>query len=516
MDVKGNILLPFAYDKVNEIIVKQIDYWRSYNPLDNMYIVTKNNRQGVINARGQAIVAIEYDTIEQISTEEYYHFVSNTDDKNITIVKDGVLLLLRRGNNRLLLVNFHSTKIDYAVVSKDNKQGVVSIPNGKIIVPIEYEEIEYSDDTPYAIATKQGQKGVLNLQDNTFAVVKGDKLDGSLLDRGYVIFSNRGKDGIADLTGKIIIPAEYNIFSNSELENINVKLIKNTYLIVGKNNKQGLLNLQTKKFIALNYDRILNSRYRLTLEPGYLVAIKDKKQGIIDLQGKVIVPLEDREIISYQNGVVLRGKGFDFDRQISLAENDRAESAIAKNRNSLINDLFVLTLEGKYSTFSCVIDRQGKLLVKSQHHNWGAREKIDNLCRSLVGIDVDNTAIRENPRSTELGNYDFFIRGDLILVKVNNKWGFANRKGDFVIEPQFDSAKVFSEGLAVVKQNGKYGYINTAGEMAIAPQFDYADYFSGSFAPVIENKKYNFIDVTGNTILNTENYPEVLLESGKE
>ena len=50
----------------------------------------------------------------------------------------------------------------------------------------------------------------------------------------------------------------------------------------------------------------------------------------------------------------------------------------------------------------------------------------------------------------------------LALVKnaYEVKWGYINREGQFVIKPQFDDARSFSKGLARVKMNGKWGYIN--------------------------------------------------------
>ncbi len=48
--------------------------------------------------------------------------------------------------------------------------------------------------------------------------------------------------------------------------------------------------------------------------------------------------------------------------------------------------------------------------------------------------------------------------------------------GTFAINPQFDSALSFSEGLAAVRigdsETGKWGYIDTTGRMMIDPQFD--------------------------------------------
>ena len=65
-------------------------------------------------------------------------------------------------------------------------------------------------------------------------------------------------------------------------------------------------------------------------------------------------------------------------------------------------------------------------------------------------------------------------------VSIDGKWGYVDSKGEFVIDPQFDDAADFSEGLARVKiggtsrysDGGKWGYINPKGEFVINPQFD--------------------------------------------
>ena len=66
----------------------------------------------------------------------------------------------------------------------------------------------------------------------------------------------------------------------------------------------------------------------------------------------------------------------------------------------------------------------------------------------------------------------------LAWVKIGDKWGYINPKGEIVIHLQFDWAGWFSEGLAWVNIGGKDGYINKAGEIVIKPQFDDAGSFS--------------------------------------
>ena len=60
--------------------------------------------------------------------------------------------------------------------------------------------------------------------------------------------------------------------------------------------------------------------------------------------------------------------------------------------------------------------------------------------------------------------------------------------GKFVINPQFDSANDFREGLAAVRigdhKTGKWGYIDKQGKIAINFQFNFANDFSEGLAAV--------------------------------
>lgn len=80
------------------------------------------------------------------------------------------------------------------------------------------------------------------------------------------------------------------------------------------------------------------------------------------------------------------------------------------------------------------------------------------------------------------------------------KLGEIDKTGKVVINPQFDWAFNFSEGLAAVKIDGKYGYINKAGTVVIYPQFDVAENFSDGFAVVEIEGKWGCINSTGKII----------------
>jgi len=58
------------------------------------------------------------------------------------------------------------------------------------------------------------------------------------------------------------------------------------------------------------------------------------------------------------------------------------------------------------------------------------------------------------------------------------KWGFIDRAGEVVIDPRFQAADAFHEGLAAVKVGDKWGYIDKTGKVVIEPGFDDAIGFS--------------------------------------
>jgi hypothetical protein len=52
----------------------------------------------------------------------------------------------------------------------------------------------------------------------------------------------------------------------------------------------------------------------------------------------------------------------------------------------------------------------------------------------------------------------------LFLVSVSGTWGYIDKTGKLVINPQFAGASSFSEGLALVWVGAKAGYIDKAGK----------------------------------------------------
>jgi hypothetical protein len=92
-------------------------------------------------------------------------------------------------------------------------------------------------------------------------------------------------------------------------------------------------------------------------------------------------------------------------------------------------------------------------------------------------------------------------------VRVGKKWGYINKKGEFVVPPTYENAWPYFEGLAAVKLDGKWGYIDPSGKVMIVPQFeDGAPRFSiGEFweglAAVKIGSQWGFINKQGQVVI---------------
>ena len=96
---------------------------------------------------------------------------------------------------------------------------------------------------------------------------------------------------------------------------------------------------------------------------------------------------------------------------------------------------------------------------------------------------------------------------ELFPIMQNRKMGYINRSGEVVIQPQFDYALPFTEGLAVACIYGnsrKCGYIDETGKFVISPQFGDALRFSEGLAAVMIENKFGYIDKTGKYIINPQ------------
>ena len=91
--------------------------------------------------------------------------------------------------------------------------------------------------------------------------------------------------------------------------------------------------------------------------------------------------------------------------------------------------------------------------------------------------------------------------GGLARITQNGKYGYADRKGRIIIQPEYDYAWDFTEGLAVVGLKGSRGVIDKSGDEIIPIEYGMALPYSEGLALVGRGGKYGFADRTGAVVI---------------
>lgn len=104
------------------------------------------------------------------------------------------------------------------------------------------------------------------------------------------------------------------------------------------------------------------------------------------------------------------------------------------------------------------------------------------------------------------GSDDDVLTDDVRLfpVEIDRSWGYINAEGRVILEPFYDDAEPFSEGLAAVRFRGQWGYIDESGAFVIRPQYQGAEPFSEGKAVVKFDNRRGYIDRTGAFVINPQ------------
>ena len=98
----------------------------------------------------------------------------------------------------------------------------------------------------------------------------------------------------------------------------------------------------------------------------------------------------------------------------------------------------------------------------------------------------------------------------LYLIRQKDKFGFADRNGKIVIEPQFYKARPFKDGMAWIQVDGGRGFIDQTGKIVVQPRFVAAEDFSGGLAAVtLDGEDWGYVDKSGVVVIKPQ-FPGVL------
>ena len=105
------------------------------------------------------------------------------------------------------------------------------------------------------------------------------------------------------------------------------------------------------------------------------------------------------------------------------------------------------------------------------------------------------------PKYDEAGEFNYYdtdTRNPLNApITLNGHQGRVRPDGSYLIEPVYNKIWGYTEGFAIVKKDGKWGYIKSDGRFLAEPQYDMAMEFSNGKAYVKIGNKKGYIDRNG-------------------
>ena len=321
-----------------------------------------------------------------------------------------------------------------------------------------------------------------------------------------------GKYGFIDESGnvKFMLPEEvYTIFAFSEGLAVAGKRVPNTNGRWGFIDETGKYVIEPKFIMVKTFSEGLAAVIFKENENAY------SKVGFMDQTGHIVIPPQ----FSGEGGVSERG----FSEGLAAVKvyKDRADKwgYIDKSGKFVIKPQFAAAglfseerakvgIAEPYWTIDYTwgfIDTEGRWVAKPQFKSAGEFSEglAPVLMNDKVGFIDLQGRIAIQPQFGPDGSggcsqdgrvgASSFSEG-LAAVRLKDglwgkDWGFIDRHGNWVIQPDFACAAPFSEGLALigireVEGAWRYGYIDKTGAIVIKPQFSEAHSFVGKLAHV--------------------------------
>lgn len=292
------------------------------------------------------------------------------------------------------------------------------------------------------------------------------------------------------------------------------------------------------------------------------VRVAYERWGFIDRQGTLVIPTKFQRVYAFSEGLSRaqrkRGEGFGYiDRQ-----GEWVIEPIPKRGREEVRDFSEGLAAARIGELWGYYGRSGEVAIEPVYARCGSFQNgvawvelprgrgqvlinpsgeqvspVLELIRRWQGSEGFIPAARNGRWGclTEAGSWAFEptfenapgpCREGRMSIKVGERYGYIDTEGRVVIEPRFQEARPFSDGLAAVRvsqrdehDRARWAYVDREGKIAIAAHFGRVSDFSEGLAWVstswespgdsLLEGQYSFIDKSGKTVIPGLRYTQV-------
>lgn len=319
-----------------------------------------------------------------------------------------------------------------------------------------------------------------------------------------------GKEGYIDATGRIVIQPRFD----------RVDLFSEGLAGVCVGGKWGYIDKAGKFIINPQFEGGCGK-----FSEGLADVEQNGKTGFIDKVGRIVINPQFDLAYSFSDGLARIGIG---ERSPKIGFIDHTGRIVINPQFDWAEDFsegFAVVRvwpseENDYYNWVWFIDKTGRDMFKQYYANSGFSEGV-----AFVSYGGKQGCIGKTGQFVFYNQHFDLIRaykeGMACVSKTSeidrkkDKWGFIDKMGRLV-NIQFDKAAGFSGGLACVRiggayGKGRYGFVDKTGTYVINPQYNYAESFRGELAPVIINNQFLYIDKRGNVVWSSSETPKFIL-----
>jgi len=299
----------------------------------------------------------------------------------------------------------------------------------------------------------------------------------------------------ADIKGDIVINCEYPVSYEFSEDGFGVGYYpkKNQYLLI--NSKGEEISTEITGFLLKDIFGYAGKGF----SDGLVVVKITNKWGCLNTAGKVAIPLKYDNLSEFNNGFAIAkinerfyivdhsGNEISVDdpniKDIKEFSENLAPYTLLTGEKGFINTKGEKTIPAKF--LSVGYFKNGLAWAKTKEELFGYLDKNGEWI-----IQPQFTAAK-----------DFDGVSGLARVKKNEKWVYVNVKNEIVAFEISETTDDFSDGLAKGKKALLFGFYNNKGEWVIPPKFENVRDFKNGFAAAKLNDKWGIIDGKGNWVI---------------